>query len=130
MTDGKDLFIKTIAETENLTQQGQARIETIFRFVLSADRLRQERSAIQVVSLLKGQSPEEKVISMVSGVAASRPTIDGTGVPVTAIWQRHKAGESEYELADVTTSKSPKSGKRLNYVEYLKQARMMSRLSC
>ena len=121
-TDVKDLFIKTIAETENLTQQGQLALKTILDLFLARIAYDKNDLPFKVFPLLKGQSPEEKVISMVSGVAASRPTIDGTGVPVTAIWQRHKAGESEYELADDYDIEIPKIRKAIEYVEYLKQA--------
>lgn len=93
-TDGKDIFIKTIADTENLTQQGQLALKSILDIFLARIAYDENDRPVKVFPLLKGQSPEDKVVSMVCGVAASRPTIDGTGVPVTAIWQRHEAGKS------------------------------------
>jgi uncharacterized protein (DUF433 family) len=61
---------------------------------------------------------EEKVVSIISGVSSSRPIIDGTGVQVSVIWRRFKAGEEPDALAEDFDIPVEKIRRAIDYVEW------------
>lgn len=121
-TDGLDLFIKNMSDTENISKQGQLGLKPILDLFLQRIEFDDEFRPKKVWPLVKGQSENDKVISMVFGVSAGRPTVDGTGVPVMMIWQRHQAGEDIEELADDYDIDVPKVKKAIEYIEHIKAA--------
>lgn len=76
----------------------------------------------KVWPLVKGQLETEKVVSMVFGVSAGRPTVDGSGVPVMMLWQRNQAGESEEELAEDYDIDVSRVKKAIEYIKHIKAA--------
>jgi uncharacterized protein (DUF433 family) len=121
-TDGLDLFMKGMTEVENLSRQGQLGFKPILDLFLHRIEFDDKFRPKKVWPLIKGQSESEKVVSMVFGVSAGRPTVDGTGVPVMMLWQRNQAGESEEELADDYDIDISKVKKAIEYIEHIKAA--------
>ena len=121
-TDGLDLFIKGMADTENLSRQGQLGFKPILDLFLHRIEFDDKFRPKRVWPLIKGQSESDKVVSMVFGVSAGRPTVDGTGVPATMLWQRNRAGETEEELADDYEIDVLKVRKAIEYIEHIEAA--------
>ena len=130
-TDGLDLFIKGMANgdgfgdagtAENLSRQGQFGFRPILDLFLHRIDFDEKFRPKKVWPLVKGQAETEKIVSMVFGVSAGRPTIDGTGVPVMMLWQRNQAGESEDELADDYEIDVSKVKKAIEYIEHIQKA--------
>ncbi len=121
-TDGLDLFIKGITEVENLSRQGQLGLKPVLDLFLHRIEFDEKFRPKKVWPLVKGQSESEKIVSMVFGVSAGRPTVDGTGVPVMMLWQRSQAGEDIEEIADDYEIDVSKVKKAIEYIEHIKAA--------
>lgn len=121
-TDGLDLFIKGMTDTENVTRQGQLGFKPILDLFLHRIEFDEKFRPKKVWPLVKGQSESDKTVSMVFGVSAGRPTVDGTGVPVMMLWQRNQAGESEEELADDYDIDISRISKAIEYIKHIKAA--------
>jgi uncharacterized protein (DUF433 family) len=59
---------------------------------------------------------------MTPGISSGRPTIAGTGVLATVVWQRARAGETLDVLADDYDVPKEQLEKAIEYVEQLKAA--------
>jgi uncharacterized protein (DUF433 family) len=120
-TDGMDVFIKTLDQTINITRQGQLGLKPILdMFLHHIDRDDRFRPT-KVYPIIPGQ-PTDKVVSITSGVSSGRPAIDGTGIPVSIIWQRHLAGDDIETLADDFEVPAQKIKRAIEYVQHLKAA--------
>jgi len=120
-TDGGDVFIKTVEQTINITRQGQLGLKPILEmFLRHIDRDDRFRPT-KVYPLIPGQ-PADKIVSITSGVSSGRPAIDGTGIPVSIIWQRHLAGDDVETLADDFAVPAHKIKRAIEYVQHLKIA--------
>ena len=120
-TDGGDVFIKTVEATVNLTKHGQLGLKPILdlflRHIDRDDRFRPRK----VYPIISGQ-PADKIVSITSGVSSGRPAIDGTGIPVSIVWQRHQAGDDVDTLADDFGVSALKIKRAIEYVESIKAA--------
>jgi uncharacterized protein (DUF433 family) len=97
-TNGKDIFSKTVAETENLSTPQQMNFKSIMdMFLVHIDRDVRGK-VVRVWPIIKGQ-PYNKVIAIVYGVASGQPVIGKTGTPVSVIYGRHVAGEKDGSIA-------------------------------
>jgi uncharacterized protein (DUF433 family) len=114
-TDGKDLFIKTIEETVDLSSE-QLPLKQIMDFYLERVIRDKDDTPFKVYPIVPGV--EDKVVSIISGVSSSRPVIDGTGVPVATIWGRFKGGEEPEALADDFDIPVAKIKRAIDYVEW------------
>jgi uncharacterized protein (DUF433 family) len=112
-TNGKLLFVKGIADYVNISSK-QLSLQIMEDFLVRV--IRDGHGASKFYPLLPGE-PNDRVISIAAGVSASRPTIDGTGVPVNAIWRRHKAGEEEQFIAEDFGLDPLKVRRAINYLE-------------
>jgi uncharacterized protein (DUF433 family) len=121
-TDGVDLFIKTVEQTVNLTKQGQLGLRPILDMFLQHIERDERFRPTKVYPIIPGQSNEDKVVSITSGVSSGRPAIDGTGIPVSVVWQRYKAGDDVNTLADDFEVPAKKIQRAIEYVEHLKVA--------
>jgi uncharacterized protein (DUF433 family) len=120
-TDGVDVFTKTVEQTINLTKQGQLGLKPILdMFLQHIDRDDRFRPT-KVYPIIPGQ-PTDKVVSITSGVSSGRPAIDGTGIPVSIIWQRHQAGDDVDTLAEDFEVPANKIQRAIEYVQHLKAA--------
>ncbi|MGB6130959.1 MAG: DUF433 domain-containing protein [Acidobacteriaceae bacterium] len=97
LTQGKEIFVKRVNELLNLSspQLSLAIMDSFLVRVLRDD----DRNPFKVFPLRKGEE-DDKVVSIVAGVASSRPIIDSTGTPVLAVWRRFKAGEDPKYIAE------------------------------
>jgi uncharacterized protein (DUF433 family) len=95
-TEGKKLFVKTINEIVNLSDQ-QLSLSIMDSFLVRVLR-DDDHNPFKIYPLRRGE-PDDKVISIVAGVSQSRPIIDASGIPVLAVWRRFKAGEEPEFIA-------------------------------
>jgi RNA polymerase sigma factor RpoD-like protein len=114
-TNGKALFIKTIEETIDISHQ-QLSLKQIMDFYLERVVRDEDDNPFKVFPIVPGM--EEKVVSIISGVSSSRPIIDGTGVQVSVIWRRFKAGEEPDALAEDFDIPVEKIRRAIDYVEW------------
>ena len=121
-TDGADLFIKTVEQTVNLTKQGQLGLKPILDMFLQHIERDKKFRPTKVYPIIPGQSNKDKVVSITSGVSSGRPAIDGTGIPVSVVWQRYKAGDDVNTLAEDFEVPAKKIQRAIEYVEHLKAA--------
>jgi uncharacterized protein (DUF433 family) len=121
-TDGIDVFTKTVEQTVNLTKQGQLGLKPILDMFLQHIERDDRFRPTKVYPIVPGQANEDKVVSITSGVSSGRPAIDGTGIPVSVIWQRHVAGDDIETLADDFAVPAKKIQRAIEYVQHLKAA--------
>ena len=119
-TNGKLLFVKTIEEYVNVSSH-QLSLEIMEQFLVRVIKDQstnpfKDNQPFKVYPLRPGE-PDDKVISIMAGVSASRPIIDGTRVPVFAIWRRVKAGEDEEFIANDYEIEPAKIRRAIDYVE-------------
>jgi uncharacterized protein (DUF433 family) len=63
-----------------------------------------------------------KLIAMMPSVSSGRPFVDGTGIPVASIWNRHKAGDTVEYLADDYEIPEFQIEGVIGYIEQLRKA--------
>lgn len=113
-TDGKLLFVKTINELVNLSSK-QLPLDIMNAFLVRV--LRDDAGkTFKLYPLRKGEA-NDRVISIVAGVAASRPIIDGSGVPVSAVWRRFNAGENPQDIAEDFELDVMQVNRAISYIE-------------
>lgn len=99
-TDGVDLFVKHFERTVNVFRGGQI----VMRDLIRASLRRVERAPSDnkpCAFLPWARNPEEpRSVRMSPLVAFGRPVLDGTGIPVDAVTDRYRAGDSCADLAD------------------------------
>lgn len=117
-TDGRDLFVKSLRNTVNLSQFGQLGLKEILDSYLE----RIERDASFNPTKLYPIRQRGKVVSIIPTVSSGRPIIDSFGIPVAAIWNRHNAGDSVENLADDYDIPESQIEGALSYVEELRAA--------
>lgn len=98
-TNGVDLFIQTIKENENLSHPKQLNFKMIMDEFLKNVIPDDDNLIKKIFPLIVGQ-PDDRIISITYGISSSQPVVDGYGVPVWLIHDRHAAGESIDDLAD------------------------------
>jgi uncharacterized protein (DUF433 family) len=91
-TDGRDLFIKTIQHTINVTRQGQLALRPILDLYLEGIVRDDKFLPVKIYPVTRGQKTE-KIVSIIPTVSSGRPVIDGYGVPVSSLWGRYSAGD-------------------------------------
>ncbi len=105
-TDGLDLFVERYGDMINVSREGQNAMKELIAAYLQ----RIDRDPIGVPFRLypftriteSALSPKDdpRVIVMNPAVSFGRPIIVGTGIPVSAIYERYRAGDSVAELAE------------------------------
>lgn len=99
LTNGSDLFVKTLAETENLSHPGQLNfkgiIDTFIKHVVA-----DEHDLIKKIFPLIAGQPDDRIISITYGISSSQPAIEDSGVPAWLIHSRHIAGEPNDAIAE------------------------------
>ncbi len=104
-TDGLDLFVERYGDLINVSQQGQRAMKDLITAYLQ----RIDRDPVGIPIKLypftrdteSASSPKDdpRVIVMYPAVSFGRPSIVGTGIPVSAIYERYRAGDSVAGLA-------------------------------
>jgi uncharacterized protein (DUF433 family) len=117
-TDGKDIFVKALEETVNLSRRGQYALKPIMDEYL----LRIERDDAFRPKKLYPSKQDNKVVAMIPMVSSGRPVIDGTGIPVASVWNRYKAGDTVAFIADDYDIAQTQVEGAIKYIEQLKAA--------
>lgn len=125
-THGRQLFVRELQERgEQLIVRVSKGIQLAFPDVLAAylKRIVRDKQEFPTrVFPVLDHDLTKKPIVIAFGIAASRPTIAGTGVRVAAIWNRHQAGDSPEELADDYGIDEEKIRKAIDYFTLVKAA--------
>ena len=95
-TDGKHLWLKRLERRIDLSQYGQLGLAPILDQYLA----RIVRDDNQKPTKFFPIKQTGKFVSITSFVSSGRPIIDGTGIPVSTVWNRHLAGDSLDFLAE------------------------------
>lgn len=104
-TDGLDLFVERYGDLINASREGQQAMKEIISVYL----MRIERDAkglpIKLYPFTRdtesdaAPKTDPRVVVMNPSVSFGRPVIAGTGIPVSSIYERYRAGDSVAELA-------------------------------
>ncbi len=118
-TDGKNLFIKTIEETLDISRE-QLSLKAIMDEFLERVVRDGDGNPFKVFPIVPGMTA--KVVSMTFRVSSSRPVIDGTGVQVAVVWGRHKSGEPIDSIAEDFNIPVERIKQAIDYAEWKAKA--------
>ena len=104
-TDGLDLFVECYGELINASQEGQHAMKEIIGVYLR--RIEWDAKGIPIKLYLFTRDTKAEVapasvpraVVMNPTISFGRPVIAGTGIPVSSIYERYRAGDSVAELA-------------------------------
>jgi uncharacterized protein (DUF433 family) len=114
-TNGSHLFVKELERTIDVSRQQLSFKKILNKFIKRVVSDEQDKP-FKVFPLAEGE-PDDRIISIVSGISHSRPIIEGTGIPVITIWRRYKAGEEVAFLARDYRVKLTKIQRAIDYIE-------------
>jgi uncharacterized protein (DUF433 family) len=105
-TDGLDLFVERYGELVNASQEGQGAMKEMIGVYLQ--RIQRDSQGIPVklypftrdTEAERAPASDPRLIVMNPEISFGRPVIAGTGIPVSSIYERYKAGDSVAELAN------------------------------
>jgi uncharacterized protein (DUF433 family) len=104
-TDGLDLFVERYGELLNASREGQRAMKEIMGLYLKRIEWDAKGLPIKLYPFTRVTQAEStpatdpRVVVMNPSISFGRPVIAGTGIPVSAIYERYKAGDSMAELA-------------------------------
>jgi uncharacterized protein (DUF433 family) len=104
-TDGLDLFVERYGELINASRQGQQAIKQIVSAYLQRIERDSKGLPIKLYPFTRDSNAETapaadpRIVVMNPTVSFGRPVIEGTGIPVSSIYERYLAGDSVAELA-------------------------------
>jgi uncharacterized protein (DUF433 family) len=104
-TDGLDLFIERYGELINASREGQRAMKEIIGVYLK--RIEWDAKGLPIrlypftrdTQAVVAPASDPRVVVMNPTISFGRPVIAGTGIPVSSIYERYKAGDSVAELA-------------------------------
>jgi uncharacterized protein (DUF433 family) len=104
-TDGLDLFVECYGELINASQEGQHAMKEIIGVYLR--RIEWDAKGIPIkpypftrdTKAEVAPASDPRAVVMNPTISFGRPVIAGTGIPVSSIYERYKAGDSVAELA-------------------------------
>jgi len=114
-TNGSHLFVKELERTIDVSRRQLSFKRIMNKFIKRVVSDKQDKP-FKVFPLAEGE-PDDRIISIVSGISHSRPIIEGTGIPAITIWRRYKAGEEPTFLAKDYHVKLPKIQRAIDYIE-------------
>ncbi len=120
-TNGRDLFLKTLEETINVSMGGQLALKPILDSYLERIERDEKFAPTKIYPVTRGQSGA-KVVAIIPSVSSGRPVIDGYGIPVSSIWNRFCGGDSPAFLANDYDVPLEKIEGALAYVEQFSAA--------
>lgn len=115
-TNGIDIFVQTVQENENLSTPSQLNFKNIMDDFLHNVIPDDDDLIKKIFPLIPGQ-PDDHVISITYGISSSQPILDGYGVPVWLIYDRHKAGESNEDLSEDFNILESRIQRAIDYIE-------------
>jgi len=98
-TDGRFLFVRRLTELINASKMGQLGMEPILKDYLS--RIDRDTQAMPVTLYpeIPGK-PDSRAVAIKYGVSSGAPVVSGTGVLVSVLFGRFKAGDTAEDLAE------------------------------
>ena len=104
-TDGLDLFVERYGDLINASREGQQAMKQIISVYLK--RIERDAKGLPIKLYLFTRDTESdaapktdpRVIVMNPSVSFGRPVIAGTGIPVSSIYERSRAGAAVADLA-------------------------------
>jgi uncharacterized protein (DUF433 family) len=104
-TDGLDLFVERYGELINASREGQRAMKEIIGVYLKRIERDAKGLPIKLYPFTRDTQADAapvsdpRVVVMNPTVSFGRPVIAGTGIPVSSIYERYKAGDSVADLA-------------------------------
>jgi len=98
-TDGIDLFVEELGKLINASSDGQTEIAEALRASLARVEHDRDGLAARLFPFVRGKGPEPKVIVVDPRLSFGRPVVAATGVPVSIIVGRYRAGEDISAIA-------------------------------
>ena len=104
-TDGLDLFAERYGELINASREGQHAMKEIIGVYLKRIEWDSKGLPIKLYLFTRDTQAETapasdpRVVVMNPAVSFGRPVIVGTGIPVSSIYERYRAGDSVADLA-------------------------------
>jgi uncharacterized protein (DUF433 family) len=104
-TDGLDLFVERYGELINASREGQRAMKEIIGIYLKRIEWDTQGLPIKLYPFTRDTRAEAapasdpRVVVMNPTISFGRPVIAGTGIPVSSIYERYKAGDSVVDLA-------------------------------
>lgn len=104
-TDGLDLFVEKYGGLINASREGQHAMKEIIGVYLMRIERDTKGLPVKLYPFTRDTQSEAapahdpRVVVMNPSVSFGRPVIVGTGIPVSAVYERYKAGDSVAELA-------------------------------
>jgi uncharacterized protein (DUF433 family) len=104
-TDGLDLFVERYGELINASREGQRAMKEIIGVYLKRIDRDTQGLPIKLYPFTRdteadvAPASDPRVVVMNPTVSFGRPVIAGTGIPVSSIYERYKAGDSVANLA-------------------------------
>ena len=104
-TDGLDLFVDRYGELINASREGQRAMKEIIGVYLKRIERDAKGFPIKLYPFTRDTQAEAlpasdpRVVVINPAVSFGRPAIASTGIPVSSIYERYKAGDSVAELA-------------------------------
>ncbi len=105
-TDGLDLFVERYGDLINVSREGQKAMKEVITAYLQ--RIDRDAGGLPVKLYPFTRDSESgsfakdnpRVVVMNPAVSFGKPVIVGTGIPVSAIYERYRAGDSVADLAE------------------------------
>lgn len=116
LTNGSEIFIKSLDATDNLTRPWQLNFKPIMDLFLQHVISDEHDLVKKIFPLIAGQ-PDDRIISITYGISSSQPAIDGAGVPAWVIHNRYRTGESLESIADDFGIPPTKIRRAIDYFE-------------
>ena len=104
-TDGLDLFVERYGKLINASREGQRAMKEIIGVYLKRIEWDAKGLPIKLYPFTRDTQAEAapasdpRVVVMSPTISFGRPVIVGTGIPVSSIYERYKAGDSVADLA-------------------------------
>jgi uncharacterized protein (DUF433 family) len=104
-TDGLDLFVERYGELINASREGQRAMKEIIGVYLKRIARDAKGLPIRLYPFTRDTQAEvaaasnPRVVVVNPAVSFGRPVIAGTGIPVSSVYERYKAGDSVADLA-------------------------------
>ena len=104
-TDGLDLFVERYGKLINASREGQRAMKEIIGVYLKRIEWDAKGLPIKLYPFTRDTQAEAapasdpRVVVMSPIISFGRPVIVGTGIPVSSIYERYKAGDSVADLA-------------------------------
>ena len=104
-TDGLDLFVERYGNLINASREGQSAMKEILGVYLKRIERDAKGLPVKLYPFTRDTQAETipatdpRVVVLNPSVSFGRPVIVGTGIPVSSIYERYKAGDSVADLA-------------------------------